>query len=179
MTHRRYKLGCEQYERLLARSGQRCEICGTPGERASHGKLAIDHGDYQWAVRGLLCNGCNSHLGKGRVAYPWCAEYLANAWWMQECARVGVPTTIMPEPDIGSVIHDQWGVFWLRERDRKWRPQGNRRPGISWWSWKDIYEYRGPQNMAPMDVYTTEATAWLQWHVEQEILKSLTVTAVA
>ena len=153
-THRTHMLGCEQYEQLLARSGQRCEICRTPGKDCPRGKLAIDHFGHDWAVRGLLCNTCNTSLSAevARACPPWAAGYLSNSWWIKECERLGVPTTLAPEPDYGSAIRDQFGVMWMREGDGKWRPSGHGRPGISWASWEWLYRRRGPHNMALIDL---------------------------
>lgn len=171
-VHRIHKLGCAQYEELLARSGQCCEICGLPGSQNTRGKLHIDHLGHDWAVRGLLCNGCNTALNKGvaeRNAH-WAAEYLANSWWVKECERVGVPVELAPEPDYGSAIRDQFRVVWLREGDGKWRPRGRGRPGISWSSWEWLYEQRGPQNMALLDLYSPDGDGWLQWDAERAML---------
>lgn len=154
-THRGHLLGCRQYERLLARSGQRCEICLTPGSECTRGKLCIDHYGYDWAVRGLLCDRCNTMLS-GKVAErgaAWAAEYLANSWWIAECEQLGLSTRIAPEPERGAVITDQFEVKRLRGSDGLWRPWGRGRPGINSASWRWIYEHRGPHNMAPVDLY--------------------------
>lgn len=47
------------YEQLKERSGQKCEICGSPpaGKR-----LAVDHDHVTGGVRGLLCARCNTAL---------------------------------------------------------------------------------------------------------------------
>jgi len=150
LTHRNYKLGCEQYERLLARSGGQCEICGRAGSENPGGKLYIDHFGPRWAVRGLLCVSCNSRLSHNEP-FPWCARYVADAWWMQECARVGVPAAIAPEPPIGSAVRDQWQALWVREPDGEWHPQGRWHPAIPHVSWQWLYDYRGPQNLVPFE----------------------------
>lgn len=179
--HRGYKLGCAQYEYLLARSGQECEICGLPGTECPRGKLHIDHHGHKWAVRGLLCNTCNTALS-GRVAERrprWAADYLANSWWIKECERVGVPAKMAPEPDFGSVIRDQWNAVWLREGDGLWRPQGNQRPGISSATWDWLYLQRGPHNLAPLNLYDPAEDGreqyWehLLWSAERATLHAL------
>lgn len=157
-THRNYKLSCEQYEFLLARSGQVCEICGKSVKDTSERKLRIDHAGPKWAVRGLLCNQHNVKLQAGHGWFPGSAEYLARTWWVQECARLDVPTTLAPEPPIGSAIRDQFQTIWVREADEQWHPYGPGSPGVSRWTWEFIYERRGPQNMAPFDVYGPEGT---------------------
>lgn len=152
-------LGCGQYEQLLARSGQCCEVCGRPGAEIPRGKLHIDHDHTRpaWAVRGLLCNRCNSHLTEAaaEARHAWAADYLDNAWWVRECERLGVPIEPSPQPDYGSAICDQFGAMWMREGDGKWRPQGGMgRPGISWASWEWLYDHRGPHNMALLNLST-------------------------
>lgn len=153
-VHRLYKLGCDQYERLIARSGQLCEICRTSALATKRRKLFIDHAGPQWAVRGLLCNKCNTYLEDGSSNPPWAGDYLANSWWKQECARVGVPTVMAAEPEHGTAIRDQYGVLWLREGDGDWYPHGGGKPGISRATWEWLYGQRGPQNMATIDLYS-------------------------
>jgi hypothetical protein len=173
-VHRLHLLGCEQYERLLSRSGQQCEICRAPGTDSTRGKLRIDHFGYAWAVRGLLCNTCNTRLTSdaARRHAPWAAGYLADSWWIAECRRLGVPVAEAPEPGHGSAIRDQWNVTWLREGDGKWRPHGSGKPGISSATWTWLYEHRGPQNLAPFDLHGPEARAlpnhpYLVWESER------------
>lgn len=175
-VHRNHKLGCAQYEQLLVRSGQRCEICDLPGSENVRGKLHIDHLGYGWAVRGLLCNSCNTALNRdaARRNARWAAEYLANSWWIKECERLGVPAGVAPEPDCGSAIRDQFNVVWLREGDGQWRPRGTGKPGISSASWEWLYEQRGPQNMAPLDVDGEDQGEFGLWHdAERAMLQAL------
>lgn len=183
-THKKYMLGCDQFERLIARSGQRCEMCGAPGTAGlSSGKLHIDHDHTRpnWAVRGLLCKVCNPVLTKlaAERRPPWAVEYLDNAWWLKECERVGAPTTIAPEPDCGSVIVDQYDATWLREGDGLWRPQGRNRPGISSADWPWLYRCRGPHNLVPVDLYAPPEDwhpLWwehLTWEAERAALVAL------
>lgn len=80
-NHKVYALTCEQYERLLKRAGGRCEMCGRPGFLSAKGRLAIDH-DHElgwWAVRGLLCNRCNTQFRRSWMAEAR-AQYLPKAW---------------------------------------------------------------------------------------------------
>ena len=165
--HRLHKIGCHQYEYLLERSDRKCEICRVPSASATRGKLHIDHDHAwpEWAVRGLLCNTCNARLGGVQEPTAAVLAYLANAWWKQECGRLGVPLDIQQEPPIGSAIRDQFVAVWFREEDGRWRPHGRRRPGISWLSWQRLYELRGPQNMAVLDL-ATEGSEWLTWHAD-------------
>lgn len=61
--HRRTKYGLtpEQWDAHLARQGGRCAICGTD-EPDGRG-WAADHCHKTGAVRGVLCQHCNSGLG--------------------------------------------------------------------------------------------------------------------
>lgn len=81
--HRLYYLTCTDYERLLARAGQSCEICGSSAAGQHRGKLVIDHDHAhgQGAVRGLLCSRCNAHMrridSEERPLDEWTVNYLA------------------------------------------------------------------------------------------------------
>jgi hypothetical protein len=181
--HKSHMLGCGQFEQLIARSGQRCEICtatGTSGRGA--GKLHIDHDHTRprWAVRGLLCHACNSALTVevAETCAPWAAKYLGNSWWIKECERVGVSTEMGPEPDCGAVIRDQFEVVWLRSGDGKWRPRGHGRSGINSADWAWLHEHRGPHNMRPLDLYGSaerDRSPWeyLAWDAERAGLHAL------
>src|SRR5262249_20157987 len=54
----KYGLTWEDYQKLLARQGGRCAICGEESD-----KLCVDHCHETGAVRGLLCPLCNSATG--------------------------------------------------------------------------------------------------------------------
>lgn len=102
--HRTYQLLCVEYDELIARSGRRCELCGRPEQQDEPwGRLYIDH-DHKlgpWAVRGLLCNRCNSQLPKRDPLGPNVSVYLANAWHIGR----------KPYPDMGRCPRHAWG--WL------------------------------------------------------------------
>lgn len=55
---RRYGLSLQEYREILARQGNACAICKTPGR-----PLCIDHCHATGKVRGLLCTKCNVGLG--------------------------------------------------------------------------------------------------------------------
>jgi len=64
-AHRSYGMTCDQFDDLYRSADGRCEICGVRGEATPTGMLFIDHdrpAGYH-AVRGLLCNSCNTLLG--------------------------------------------------------------------------------------------------------------------
>ena len=55
---RLYGLSLDDYNRLLAKQGGGCGICGKMG------RLCVDHDHATKEVRGLLCHSCNLALGK-------------------------------------------------------------------------------------------------------------------
>jgi hypothetical protein len=57
----RYKITPEQWDEMLIEQTGRCAICGDE-MKDPH----VDHDHTSGAVRGLLCNLCNSVLGKAR-----------------------------------------------------------------------------------------------------------------
>lgn len=68
-----YKYGIteEEYYELLKKQKGVCKICGNPPSKKEHRKnkkneyyLHVDHCHTTGAVRGLLCNNCNSGLGR-------------------------------------------------------------------------------------------------------------------
>ena len=58
----KYGLSIDGYEQMLAKQGGKCAICSTkdPGKP----KFSVDHCHTTGAVRGLLCDQCNTALGK-------------------------------------------------------------------------------------------------------------------
>lgn len=57
----KYGIGLDEYNEKLAGQRGACAIC----ERKNNGarRLAVDHDHDTGAVRGLLCNPCNTVLG--------------------------------------------------------------------------------------------------------------------
>lgn len=73
-------MSCEEFDQLRQRAHDRCEICAVPANETPRG-LFIDHDldKGKWAVRGLLCNACNTSLGKPRYnGHAGAVAYLAN-----------------------------------------------------------------------------------------------------
>ena len=60
----------------------------------------------------------------------------------------------------------------VRETDGEWHPFGARSPGVRSWPWQRIYDRRGPQNMAPFDVYGPDGTTESQIAVKQAFAAS-------
>lgn len=105
-THRTYKLGCREFDALLARAAGHCEACGIPTEESGLKQLIIDH-DHRYgfeAVRGLICSSCNQKLGSmehrapiGERHYtPQFAEYIRKAWFVQ---RSRLALLLEPDPE--------------------------------------------------------------------------------
>jgi hypothetical protein len=66
-TKRKYDITKDQYDEILKSQNYVCAICQKPEKLAQKGKpirLAIDHCHKSGIVRGLLCAGCNTSLGK-------------------------------------------------------------------------------------------------------------------
>lgn len=90
--HAGYLMDCEEYERLIARNGQRCELCDIDAEATTIGILRIDHDHAKGrqAVRGLVCDSCNAamrHVDSGfRKPTDRQAHYLDNPWYLSQMA---------------------------------------------------------------------------------------------
>jgi hypothetical protein len=86
----RYKFGItiEDYNRILDSQGGTCAICdrknstrkkGTHNKQAIPMALSVDHDHKTGKIRGLLCNGCNTCLGRFRddpALFEKAIEYL-------------------------------------------------------------------------------------------------------
>ena len=70
-----YGITVEQYEEMLEKQGGHCAACPRTPDQEKHGVLHVDHDHKTDAVRGLLCQRCNTGLGllneqfDGIVAY--------------------------------------------------------------------------------------------------------------
>lgn len=58
---KQYRLTLEEFDALLTGQGGVCAVCGNPPKL---GNLHIDHCHETGRVRGLLCAGCNTSIGK-------------------------------------------------------------------------------------------------------------------
>lgn len=59
----RYGITIEDYEELLKHQGHVCKLCGRSAGQEGRA-LAVDHCHETGRVRGLLCTGCNTTLGR-------------------------------------------------------------------------------------------------------------------
>lgn len=60
MRMRAYGLTREEYKALLDKQGNACGVCRVPFTSEPH----VDHNHETGEVRGLLCFGCNTSIGK-------------------------------------------------------------------------------------------------------------------
>ncbi len=66
---KKYGLTLEGYNRLSAAQNGLCKICNQPPRPRK--RLVVDHDHKTGAVRGLLCNHCNSGIGFFRDNTAW------------------------------------------------------------------------------------------------------------
>lgn len=91
--HNTYGLTCADYDELLTFARNRCQICRTPAEGTARGLLVLDH-DHRYgayALRGLLCDGCNKlmeDVDAGRMRDPQADFYCRNAWFVKRAKRL-------------------------------------------------------------------------------------------
>lgn len=60
----RYGLTLEQYERMTNQQLGLCKLCEKPPKPGWHHRLQVDHCHETGRIRGLLCNTCNTALGR-------------------------------------------------------------------------------------------------------------------
>jgi hypothetical protein len=61
---RKYKISLDEYNQLLKQQGFTCKICGTNDPAGPQNIFVVDHDHKTGKVRGLLCNHCNTAIGK-------------------------------------------------------------------------------------------------------------------
>ena len=62
---RKYGIGIEEFNRILEKQRGCCAICGDSDNGVSWGKnLHVDHCHRTGVVRGILCQPCNTSIGK-------------------------------------------------------------------------------------------------------------------
>jgi hypothetical protein len=147
--HNLYGMTCGQYESLVSEAGNRCQACGLHALENPLQKLFIDH-DYAhgyWAVRGLLCNRCNTILGVDRNIgrNPGLASYLADPWYVRMLAEQGLGPVIPDEPPVGSVVTPRTRALPRRRTRKGWAVERKWHMGIR--SWHELYRLWGPHNL--------------------------------
>lgn len=145
--HRTYRLTCCQYDRLLARASDRCEICSLPAAKNARGCLFLDH-DHAlgwWAVRGLLCRACNARL-RDPAADPRTVLYGEQAFHLTLTREAGVSLDL-PEPKPGSVVVDHAMRPWRREAEGWWPLKPHHSTWVIPISWARLIFQSGPHNL--------------------------------
>lgn len=61
---RRYGLDRVLYDELISSSGFRCNVCQTDKPGGPNHKFNIDHCHQTGKIRGVLCTGCNTAIGR-------------------------------------------------------------------------------------------------------------------
>lgn len=146
LRHRRYQLTCGEFVVLLAELGDQCGICRIPGTEARPAYLVIDH-DHEvgdWAVRGMLCSGCNRRIRGSRVPSVDAAGYLASPWYLRRFAERGISLEPLPEPPVGTIVGGR-SSYWHRA-DSGWLPVHARLYGAPH-SWAGLNHLLGPHNI--------------------------------
>jgi hypothetical protein len=64
MLKHRYSIDYNTYTQMYDEQEGKCKICGIEKELGGSNGLLVDHCHNTNKVRGLLCNNCNSGLGK-------------------------------------------------------------------------------------------------------------------
>lgn len=59
----KYNLTIEEYDKMLLVQNNKCGICQLDSHINLKGHLYVDHCHKTGAIRGLLCNNCNSAIG--------------------------------------------------------------------------------------------------------------------
>lgn len=144
--HHRYVLTCEDFDELWWHAGGRCQMCGRLAEETPTGRLVIDHDGRlgRWAVRGLLCNRCNT---SAPVVYGQPGNGIAildNPWYRHLLDRAGVGLTI-PEPPLGTLIDAGSGQY---RRDRGgWQLLRHAKRPDDPMTWERLVQLRGPHRI--------------------------------
>ncbi len=134
-AHRSYLMTCDEFAGLDDRAEGRCEICRRPAELSPGGGLYIDHqGGRRWAVRGLLCNPCNTVLTDGREPTPEQRAYLERAWYR------GLDLSLRTEPMNVYAVNGRWNMTWRRGRSG-WETVLR---GGKLTDWPTIWSHNGP-----------------------------------
>jgi hypothetical protein len=60
----KYHISLQEYTELLIRQNGCCAICGTSDPKGPTSQFVVDHCHHTGKIRGLLCNHCNTGLGK-------------------------------------------------------------------------------------------------------------------
>lgn len=87
----KYGLTIEQYNLLIAEAHGNCNLCGTTEPGGPHNKFNVDHSHTTGTIRGVLCQACNTGIGKLGDTYESlvrAAEYLRNPPMAEIISRI-------------------------------------------------------------------------------------------
>lgn len=61
-----YGISSDKYDKMLLEQGNKCKLCGSKnhGRNSRFKYWNVDHDHKTGIVRGLLCNSCNTAIGK-------------------------------------------------------------------------------------------------------------------
>lgn len=100
-----YGIRAADREKMLKEQQNKCAICDRTQDCVK--RFVVDHDHLTGRVRGLLCDGCNSMLGRFEPRITKVMDYLGYIPTLQACANHGantVPkTTGRPRTDRGEV----------------------------------------------------------------------------
>lgn len=60
---RMFGISSDEYEKMLFEQSSKCKICGVERKELSY-SLCVDHDHKSGRIRGLLCHGCNTGIGR-------------------------------------------------------------------------------------------------------------------
>ena len=60
---KKYGINIEQYNEIFKNQGYVCAICGSDKPRG-YGRMCVDHNHLTGKIRGILCQPCNTSIGK-------------------------------------------------------------------------------------------------------------------
>lgn len=125
-AHTKYKLTCRDFDELRQATDGQCWICEAHEQDLPGSTLYVDHDASvgPWAVRGLLCNRCNSCLDLPLIEGPKRDAYLANAWYLRHPDRLVAPA---PRP-----LDADFALTQLDEVTAQARQLGWHRCGVNW-----------------------------------------------
>lgn len=145
--HEAYFMTCAEYDELADFAEDRCQLCRVSPEELPQGMLFIDHdaGLGQWAVRGLLCNRCNSRIAWADPRDSGEDAYLESPWYRHLLDRAGIDGLDIPEPPLGTWITAGTMTYhrtidgWQSHRNRKYPPKPV--------TWRILCHARGPHRI--------------------------------
>jgi hypothetical protein len=148
--HRVYRLTCRQYDRLLALTAGRCQICGLRDHENFRDRLYLDHVHKLgiWAVRGLLCRPCNARL-RSPWTDPKTVSYGENAYYLTLLIEAGFDTIVPAEPAEMTVLVDHSLRPWRREPEGWWPLKAHPSTPIMPVTWPRLVYMFGAHNLRP------------------------------